>query len=71
MDKASVARFFGLIVALLAYFGINLPESLVDGLVMIVVGAFAVYTAWKDNDITKKAIARKAKLKELEKEGER
>lgn len=66
MDKASVARFFGLIVALLAYAGINVPESLTDGLVMVVVGGFAIYTAWKDNDITKKAVERKELIKEIE-----
>ncbi|GAE27120.1 holin protein of PBSX prophage [Halalkalibacter wakoensis JCM 9140] len=65
-DTASITRFFGLIVALLTYFGINVPEDIVEGLVSLVVAVLAVYAAWKDNDITKKAVENKKLLKELE-----
>jgi len=55
MDKASVARFISLIVGLLAYFGINIPEDISEHIVAIVVSVWALYTAWKNNNLTKEA----------------
>ena len=66
MDAVSIARFFGLIAMLLAYFGINIPENVTEGVVAIVVFSWATWVAWKNNNITKKAVAREVKLKELE-----
>lgn len=55
MDKASIARFVSLIVGLLAYFNINVPSTVSEAIVAIVVGVIAIYTAWKNNNLTKEA----------------
>ncbi|AZS49229.1 holin [Bacillus phage vB_BpsS-140] len=67
-DKEGIIRFVWLVSALLTYFGVNMPESVTEAIVAIALGIIAIWTAWKDNDITKEAIVRKKKLKELEEE---
>ncbi|WP_069187705.1 phage holin [Alkalihalobacillus pseudalcaliphilus] len=66
MDKASIVRFIGLIVALLAYFGLNVPEDVVEGITSLVVAVLAIYAAFKNNYITAKG---KKQKEVLEKEG--
>ncbi|WZY01586.1 phage holin [Bacillus sp. FSL W7-1360] len=53
MDAGSITRFVGLIVALLAYFGINMPTDLVEGITSLVVAVLAVYVAFKNNYLTR------------------
>lgn len=61
-DAPSVARFIGLIVALLAYFGVNVPEDLTEAVTSLAVAILAVYTAWKNNYISKKGHQQKEVL---------
>ena len=65
MDKASVARFITLIVTLLAYFGINIADGIVEAITDIVVAIFVLYMAWKNNNITKEAVKAQQYLDEL------
>lgn len=55
MDKPSITRLISLIVGLLAYFGVNVPSTISEAIVGIVVGLVAIYTAWKNNNLTKEA----------------
>lgn len=61
-DAPSVARFIGLIVALLAYFGVNVPEDLTEAVTSLAVAILAVYTAWKNNYISRKGHQQKEAL---------
>ncbi|WP_138090806.1 phage holin [Halalkalibacterium halodurans] len=63
-DTGSIARFFGLIAALLAYFGVNVPGDLTEAVTSFVVAALAVYAAWKNNYISKKGHEQKKVLEE-------
>lgn len=66
MDKASVIRVLTLIAALLAYFGINVPESTIELVTYVIVGVTGLYAAYKNNYL----FSRGKKQKELlEKEG--
>lgn len=65
VDKASVVRLVALIVALLTYFGINLPENVVEAITSIAVGVYALYMAWKNNDFTEEAKQGTKHMKEL------
>ncbi|WYU49952.1 phage holin [Bacillus sp. FSL K6-0047] len=65
-DAPSVARFIGLIVSLLAYFGVNVPENLSEAITAFVVAVFAVYAAFKNNYLTEKGQKQK---QALEREG--
>lgn len=70
VDKASIARFIGLIVGLLAYFGINVPESFEEGVVSVLFGLYVIYTSYKNNDFTKEAKAGTEYMKKLKSERE-
>jgi len=65
MDKPSITRFISLIVALLAYFGVNIPNSIEEAVVGIIVGVVAIYTAWKNNNLTEEAQEAQEYLDEL------
>ncbi|MDO7281750.1 phage holin [Shouchella clausii] len=62
LDAPSMTRFIGLIVALLAYFGVNVPEDLTEAITSLAVAILAVYTAWKNNYISKKGHQQKEVL---------
>lgn len=62
MDKTSIARFLGLIAALVAYFGFEIGEQLQNAFVDVVFGGYIIYTAWKNNYITKKGKEQKELL---------
>ncbi|MFB4260528.1 phage holin [Shouchella clausii] len=62
-DAPSITRFIGLIVALLAYFGVNVPEDLAEAITSLAVAILAVYTAWKNNYISRKGHQQKEALK--------
>ncbi|SEA54371.1 holin, SPP1 family [Thalassobacillus cyri] len=66
MDKASIARIISLIVSLLTYFGINVPEDVVEAATGIVFGVLVLWAAYKNNYLFKKGHAQKL---ELEKKG--
>ncbi|WP_263708074.1 SPP1 phage holin family protein [Shouchella tritolerans] len=63
-DAPSMTRFIGLIVALLAYFGVNVPEDMTEAITSLAVAVLAVYTAWKNNYISKKGHQQKEVLQE-------
>lgn len=63
MDKASVARFVGLIIGELAYFGINVPQNFQELITGVIVGVFIIYVAFKNNYLTKKGSKQKEVLK--------
>ncbi|BAD65350.1 holin protein of PBSX prophage [Shouchella clausii KSM-K16] len=63
-DAPSITRFIGLIVALLAYFGVNVPEDLTEAVTSLAVAILAVYTAWKNNYISQKGHKQKEVLQE-------
>lgn len=65
MDKMSIARLVSLIVALLAYFNINIPSSVEEAVVSIAVSVIVLYTAWKNNSITKEAREADEYMREL------
>lgn len=69
MDKASIARFLVLIVAvinsvlnLLGYQTIS--DELTNDLVAVVSGAVMIWAGWKNNYLSKKGQAQKQALKE-------
>ena len=64
-DKASITRFVALIVALLAYFGINVPSTVEEGFVALVFGVYTLYMAYKNNDFTWEAKEGTEHMKEL------
>ena len=64
MDKASVARFLALVVAVinavLNMMGYQtIPEELTNDLVAVVSGAYILYAGWKNNYLSKKGQAQK------------
>lgn len=62
MDKGSVARFVGLLVGVLAYFGFDVGEQLQSAIVDVAFGAYIIYVAFKNNYLTKKGNEQKAVL---------
>lgn len=68
MDKASITRFVGLIVGLLTYFGINIPNNISEAVVGIIVGVIAIYTAWRNNNFTNNAQKAQKYLNELKRQ---
>lgn len=62
-DAPSMTRFIGLIVSLLAYFGVYVPEDMTEAVTSLAVAVLAVYTAWKNNYISKKGHKQKEALK--------
>lgn len=53
-DKASVARVVALVISLVAYFNINVPEGMDEYIVGAVMLVITIYTAWKNNYLAKK-----------------
>lgn len=51
----------------LAKLGYALPYIGEEFIAIVIAAVVSVWTGWKDNDITKKAIEKKARLKKLEK----
>ncbi|MCK0473772.1 phage holin [Halalkalibacter sp. APA_J-10(15)] len=66
-DSGSVTRFFGLIAALLAYFGIHVPEDVTEAVASLAIAVLAVYAAWKNNYITKKGHEQKMAIEKVKK----
>ena len=54
VDKASVIRIVALVLTLVAYFGINVPEGIDEYIVGTVMLFVTIYTAWKNNYLAKK-----------------
>lgn len=61
-DKASVARVVALVISLVAYFNINVPENMEEYLVGAVMLVITIYTAWKNNYIARKGQKQKEVL---------
>lgn len=61
-DAPSVTRFISLIVALLAYFGVNVPENLAEAVTSLVVAVLALYAAFKNNYLTQRGQKQKEVL---------
>lgn len=61
-DKASVARVVALVISLVAYFGINVPENMEEYIVGAVMLTLAIYTAWKNNYLARKGREQKKVL---------
>lgn len=66
MDNASISRLVLLIVALLTYFGINIPETVVELITGLIVSIVGLYAAYKNNYLFTRG---KAQKEVLEKEG--
>lgn len=62
MDKASVTRVVATIIALVAYFGINIPEGLDEYIVGAVMLVLTLHAMWKNNYLAKKGQAQKKVL---------
>ena len=72
MDKASISRYVILIVAVinsvLNMIGYEtISDDLTNHIVSLLSGVYILCAAWKDNDLTKKAVNRKKLIKDLEK----
>ena len=72
MDKASISRYVILIVAVinsvLNMIGYEtISDDLTNHIVSLLSGVYILWAAWKDNDLTKKAVNRKKLIKDLEK----
>ncbi|WP_078430493.1 phage holin [Alkalihalobacterium alkalinitrilicum] len=52
--------------ALLSKWGYSLPYIGEEFIAIVLAAVVSVWTGWKDNDITKKAIDKKARLKEID-----
>ena len=62
MDKASIARTVLLVIAVLANFGINVPEELHEYIVSAVMLIMIAVTTWYNNYLGKKGKAQKEVL---------
>ncbi|WP_077616501.1 phage holin [Caenibacillus caldisaponilyticus] len=67
MDKASVVRMVLAILAavklVLQPFGIEIPQDLIDSIADLAAAVVVVWTAFKNNYLTKKGLAQKEVLK--------
>jgi SPP1 family holin len=63
LDRGSIGRIVALLISLLAYFGVNVPEELheyiVGAVMLIVIGI----SAWRNNYLSKRGRAQKEVLK--------
>lgn len=69
MDKASVARFLTLVVAVinavLNMLGYQtIPAELVNDILAVISGAYILYAGWKNNYLTQKGRAQKEVLEQ-------
>lgn len=64
MDKASISRIVVLVLTMLAYFGVNVPEEWVEWITGAILLGMALYTAWKNNYLSRKGAQQKAVLKD-------
>lgn len=62
VDKASVARVVAAIIALVAYFGINVPENMDEYIVGAVMLVVTLWGIWKNNYIAHKGKKQKEVL---------
>lgn len=62
VDKASVVRVVATVIALVTYFGVNVPEELTEYIVGAVMLVLTVWSMWKNNYIAKKGKAQKEVL---------
>lgn len=63
MDKASVVRIIALIASILLYFNVNVPSEIQEYIAGAVMLFITLYTAWKNNYLSKKGKAQKEALK--------
>jgi hypothetical protein len=63
LDRGSIGRIVALLISLLAYFGVNVPEELheyiVGAVMLIVIGI----SAWRNNYLSKRGLRQKEVLK--------
>jgi SPP1 family holin len=64
MDKASVLRIVALLASLLAYFGLNIPQEWHEWIAGAIMLGIAIYSAWKNNYLSRKGQQQKAVLKD-------
>jgi uncharacterized membrane protein YfcA len=62
-DKASITRLVMTVIALLAYFGVNVPDEYIEYLVGAVMLLVVGYTFFRNNYLTRKGLAQKETLK--------
>ena len=65
LDKASIIRLVSLVVALVAYFGINIPENTVELVGSLIVSIVGLYTAYKNNYLFGRGEKQKDALKRV------
>jgi SPP1 family holin len=65
-NKGAIVRMLLAVLAaaklMLAPFGVEIPQELIDAVSDLVAAAVVVYAAWKDNPITARAKAEKAEV---------
>lgn len=70
MDKGTITRIIVFALAwintFLAQYGYELPHISEEFISIVVTAVVTVWVGWKDNDIRKKTIERKNKIKEME-----
>lgn len=64
MDKMSIARIVALIASIVAYFGLNFPEDVQDYTVGAIMLILTLYSAWKNNYLSRKGRKQKKTLKD-------
>lgn len=62
-DKASITRLVITLLAVLAYFGVNMPEEYIDYIVGAIMLVIAAWGFWKNNYLSRKGKAQKETLK--------
>ena len=64
MDKASVVRVVAAVIALVAYFGINVPDGMDEYIVGAVMLVLTLWSMWKNNYLARKGKKQKEVLKQ-------
>lgn len=65
LDKMSIVRFISLIVALLAYFGVHIPETTVELIATLIATVVTIYVAYKNNYLFGRGQEQKQALKRV------